>query len=362
MEKAIIIADDDEMNRSILRELFKKDYDILEAADGQQVLTLLEKEKSRILIILLDIIMPRMTGIDVLKVMAEKKYLNSIPVILITGSTSKENEKISYEIGVSDIITKPYDSYIVKRRVENVLSLYRHKHNLEQMVKEQTLKIQEQAERLKKTNDFVIDTLSTVVEFRDLESGAHIFRIRNFTRILLKKAEEKGLFKCDSAETEEKIINASAMHDIGKIATPDYILLKPGKLTPEEFEIMKNHTLQGCSILSRLHYINDAEFYKYCYDICRFHHERHDGSGYPDHLKGDEIPFWAQIVAIADVYDALVSERVYKKAFSHEEAVRMINGGECGVFSSTLLQSFNEVKDILHEYENATERLESVFS
>lgn len=362
MRNAILIADDDEINRIILRELFKDEYDILEASDGQKMVALLEKEKERILIVLLDIIMPQMTGIDVLKVMSEKKYLQTIPVILITGSTSKENEKISYELGVSDIITKPFDVYIVKRRVENVLSLYIHKAHLEQMVNEQTQKIQEQASRLKKTNDFVIDTLSTVVEFRDLESGAHIFRIRMFTRILIKKAAEKGLFVCPSLESEEKIINASAMHDIGKIATPDYILLKPGKLTKDEFEIMKNHTLQGCSILSRLHYINDSEFYKYCYDICRFHHERYDGSGYPDHLKGDEIPFWAQVVALADVYDALVSERVYKKAYSHNEAVRMIIEGECGAFSEKLLECFLEVKEIFKEYENTSLRIESVFS
>jgi putative two-component system response regulator len=344
MNRTILIADDDEISRSILSEIFKKEYSLLIASDGQEAIELLEKHANSIHIVLLDIIMPRKTGIDVVKEMARTGDLHTIPVVLITGSTSKENEKISYDLGVSDIITKPFDPYIVRRRVENVLSLYLHKNELEAMIAIQTDKIHEQNVHLRKINESVIDVLSTVVEFRDLESGYHIQRIRTFVSLLLDKAIEKGYIVLDDMQSKIKIVNASAMHDIGKIGIPDTILLKPGKLTPEEFDLMKNHTLIGCSILSKLAYVNDPEFYRYCYDICRSHHERYDGNGYPDGLKGEEIPFVAQIVSLADVYDALVSERVYKKAYSHEESVQMIYDGECGSFSDKIFDCFREIE------------------
>lgn len=349
LKKTILIADDDEIGISILSEIFKNEYNLLTASNGEEAISLIDTHRNTIHIALLDIIMPKKTGIDVVKEMAKTGDLHFIPVVLITGSTSKENEKISYELGVSDIITKPYDPYIVRRRVENVLSLYSHKNDLESLVAIQTAKIHEQSLNLRRVNESIIDLLSTVVEFRDLESGYHIKRIRSFVSLLLEKAIDKGFVTLENEQSFEKIVNASALHDIGKIGVPDTILLKPGKLTPEEFETMKTHTVLGCSVLSKLTYLNDPEFYRYAYDICRSHHERYDGNGYPDGLKGEQIPFVAQVVSLADVYDALVSERVYKEAYSHEKTIHMIYEGECGSFSDKIFECFKEVEDTFEE-------------
>lgn len=344
MRDTILVADDVEMNRAIIAQLFEETYTIIEAVDGQETLDLLNQHRDSIAVVLLDIMMPKMNGLMVLREMVKCNMLDQIPVILITSANDSETQKQAYELGVSDIIQKPFDSYVVMRRIENVCNLYSHKNNLEDIVREQTKKLREQAEREKTTNDFVIDTLSTIVEFRDLESGSHILRIRNFVRLLLECYARHHPDLGYDKDRINNIVSASAMHDIGKIATPDAILLKPGRLTPEEFEIMKQHTVQGCNILSKLKYINDNEFFQYCYDICRSHHERWDGHGYPDGLKGDAIPLSARIVAIADVYDALVSDRVYKKAFTHEQAIHMICDGECGSFEPELLEYLIEVQ------------------
>lgn len=343
----ILVVDDIELNRAMLCELFRGRYTLVEAANGREALESVERYGTDIAVILLDVVMPVINGLQVLEAMRQRGWTGMLPVILITAESSDETFLQGYSLGVSDIINKPFNPDIVRRRVENIIELYDHKRRLEDMIQDQLTVLDRQAQKLKQTNNFVIDTLSTVVEFRNGESGYHIERIRTITRILLEALSNRYEEYHFSAETIETIASASAMHDIGKIAIPDAILLKPGRLTAEEFEIMKTHTTRGCELLSSLHFTNEREYYNYCYEICRHHHERWDGRGYPDGLKGDQIPIWAQVVSIADVYDALVSDRVYKKAFPHKEAVRMIADGECGVFNPSLVRCFLEVADIL---------------
>lgn len=345
----ILIADDVEANRIILKQLFEDEYEILEAGNGIEALQTVIAHENEIAILLLDIIMPELDGIHVMKEMASSGYMKQIPIILITGSNDDRLEKLGYDLGVSDIVRKPFDLYVVKRRVKNILDLYKHKSNLEALVNKQMHQIDEQTKKLKETNDFLIETLSTAVEFRDSESGSHIKRIKSFTKILLVAMRKKYPEYKITASQIEKITSASAMHDIGKIAISDNILLKPGKLTNEEFEIMKSHTVKGCRMLQHLNSIDDVEFYQYCYDICRSHHERADGRGYPDGLTDEEIPISAKIVSIADVYDALTSDRVYKKAYTHEKAIDMIVNNECGKFSDDLIDCLLSVQDKLKE-------------
>lgn len=333
MKGTILIVDDEEVNRIILKEMFKEDYNILEATDGVEAIKIIEERNEELKIVLLDIIMPNMNGFGVLEYMKKNAYMNCIPVILITGDTSIESEIKGYDMGVVEVIEKPFDAYIIRKRINNTIDLFMHKNHLEKMVTAQT-------EKLQKTHSMIIDTLSTVVEFRSLESAKHIHRIKYFVRILLEFVyrynKEYGLTR----EEIDIIVEASSMHDIGKIAIPDSILLKPCKFTGEEFEIMKTHTTRGCEIVKSFSFVENKKFYDYCYDISRHHHEKYDGNGYPDGLKGEEISIAAQVVSLADVYDALVSERIYKPAYSKEEAFNMIMKGECGVFSPKLMTCF----------------------
>lgn len=337
----ILIVDDMDVNRAILCEIFKDDYRILEADNGRKALEIIENEKDCLATILLDIVMPEMNGFEVLENI-DHAVMKEVPVILITGDTTTMPEERGFDLGVADVVKKPFEPHVVRRRVANVINLWNHTNNLEELVKEQTA-------RLRETNSKIIDTLSTVVEFRDLESGEHINRIKGFTRILLNYVmqyyKEYGI----TEDQREKIVQASVMHDVGKIAIPDHILLKPGKLTDEEFEIMKQHTVKGCDIIDTISFIDDKEFFRYCYEICRHHHERYDGRGYPDRLEGENIPISAQIVSLADVYDALVSERVYKKAFSPDQAYTMIQEGQCGTFSPKILDCFRMAKGEFEE-------------
>ena len=340
----ILVADDMEVNRYILSELFSQKYRIIEAANGIEALDAAEKERERLAVILLDIVMPEMNGIEAFKELNERGYTKDIPVIFVTGQNSTEIERTGYSLGVADIIQKPFDVKIVYRRVRNIIDLYDHQNNLEKMVAEQTTQILEKDKKLREFNDQLIDTLSSVVEFRDSESGGHIQRIKGFTKILLEKISQMYPERAYTREQIDMITKAAAMHDIGKIAIPDSILLKPGRLTNEEFDIMKTHTTKGSDILKHISFIDNEEFYRYCYNICRHHHEKYDGRGYPDGLKGEEIPLEAQIVSIADIYDALVSVRVYKAAYTYDEAYNMILNGECGQFSDMMMNCFRAVK------------------
>lgn len=342
-KQRILIVDDEEVNRAVLNEMFKDEYDILEAENGQDAISKLEDNQD-IALILLDVVMPVLNGFGVLDYMQEHDLLEQIPVILITSESVKDSEGEAYSYGVADVMHKPFYPHIVKRRSKNLIELYQNKHNMEMRLKEQEKAIREQQKENLKNSEFMIDALSSVVEFRSAETGEHIRRIKYFTRIMLKYLmkyfPEYGI----TPEQVDEIARASALHDIGKIGIPDAILLKPGRLTTEEFEVMKTHTTIGCDILEKLRGNQSGEFYRYCYDICRYHHERWDGNGYPDHLVGDEIPISAQIVAIADVYDALVSPRVYKSPYANNIAYDMIMNGECGQFSPDVLECFGLAK------------------
>lgn len=344
-KRSLLIVDDVEMNRAILSEAFYQEYDIIEAENGRDALLEIEKNGKNIAAILLDIVMPFVDGFGVIEQMKKKNLMEVIPVFLITSDESDESLNRGYELGVVDVIRKPFKVDFIHRRLSNIIELYRHRNELETVVNEQIEKLQEQSEKLRQFNSNMIDTLSTVIEFRDCESGEHVKRIRGVTDIMLhriaKRFPEYGLTEDQMA----LIADASAMHDIGKISIPDYILCKPGRLTNEEFAIMKEHTIRGCEILERVPTLKGSEIYDYCYDICRHHHERWDGRGYPDGLKGSEISIWSQCVALADVYDALVSPRVYKAPFSHEKAVEMIQNGECGAFNPELLDCFSQTAD-----------------
>ncbi len=347
-KEKILIVDDAEVNRGILCEVFRSKYEVLEAENGKEALEILEDNPEGITIILLDLVMPVLNGFEFLEIINESGLIKKIPVILITGDYTMEAEKNGFNLGVSDVIMKPFNPEIVLKRVTNTIELYKHKNKLEKMVEKQTVKISKQADILKKSNEMLIETLSTIVEFRNLESGRHIRNIKSVVATLLKYLRryypEYNLTDKDVSD----IVTASAMHDIGKIAISDIILLKPGRLTPEEFEIMKGHTIKGCEILDKFEFIYDDDLYKIIYDICRYHHEKYDGKGYPDGLSGEDIPIWAQIVSIADVYEALVSKRVYKDAFAHETAIQMIKNGDCGAFSEKMLYCLEKASNELN--------------
>ena len=343
-KEQILIVDDEEINRVILSGVFSDEYDILEAANGHEATTQLEGSHN-IVLILLDVVMPEMNGFGVLEYMKEHGLLDKIPVILITGETIIDSDDQAYAFGVADVMHKPFYPHIVKRRGKNIIELYQNKQYMQKQLKEQETEIREQEKKIRQSNEFMIDALSSVVEFRSLETGEHIRRIKYFTRIMLKYLMKYfPKYGLTPAQVDE-IARASALHDIGKIGIPDAILLKPERLTPEEFEVMKTHTTIGCDVLEKFREGQSGEFYQYCYDICRYHHERWDGNGYPDHLVGEEIPISAHIVAIADVYDALVSPRVYKSAYANKIAYDMIMSGECGQFSPDVLECFALAKE-----------------
>lgn len=333
----LLIVDDSELNRVILSEIFSGTYKITEAADGAQGWEIYHSHKEEICAILLDVVMPVMDGIEFLKMLRNKGEISDIPVFLITATENTDVLKEAYELGVMDVISKPVVPYMIRRRVDSVIELFRARKQLSEKVRQQNFEILKQAEVIIELNQGMIEALSTAIEFRSGESGEHVRRIRDITKLMLKKTEfGKGLSEYEI----EQISLGAIMHDVGKIAVSDQILNKPGKLTPEEYEIMKTHTVKGADLLSRIPQMKAHAAYRYAYDIARHHHERWDGRGYPDGLKGDEIPVSAQIVSIADVYDALVSKRVYKDAIDYDEAVNMIKSGACGVFNPSLLEAF----------------------
>lgn len=353
MEKNILlIVDDQEINRMLLSEIFSDGgYQIEEAENGQEALEMIEKHKDGIVAMLLDLLMPVMDGYELLHVMDEKRLLSSIPVFIITAEADMESHKKAYDLGAVDVIRKPFMPQFLKRRIKNVIELYRMREQLLVIVEEQEVRLDEQAKRLREqteklvaVNSSIIEMLATTIEFRDCESGEHVRRIRTLTLLLLRHYIRKNPDCGIGSDQLRLIADAAVLHDIGKIAIPDSILCKPGRLTTEEFTIMKEHTVRGCKILEQIPHLLDSNLYHYCYDICRHHHERWDGKGYPDGLKGDEIAIWSQVVALADVYDALVSERVYKAAYTHDQAVGMILNGECGSFNPDVLTCFQEVE------------------
>ena len=333
----ILLVDDSAMSRMILKEILGGDYSILEAENGQECLEKMQAEAGNIALVLLDINMPVMDGFEVLKAMNVNHTIEDIPVIMISSDDSDAAIRRSYELGASDYVTRPFDARIVYRRVTNTIKLYAKQRRLVQMVSDQI--------RARENNtDMLVGVLSHIVEFRNGESGAHVRHIRIITELLLHRLLEISSQYPITAEQQDNIPLASALHDIGKIGIDEKILNKPGKLTPEEFEVVKTHSMLGAEMLHQLEDFNEQPLLQTAYEIARWHHERWDGRGYPDGLKGDAIPISAQLVALADVYDALTSERCYKKAFSHEKAVQMILNGECGAFNPLLLQCLTDVQ------------------
>ena len=334
----ILVVDDSEMNREILSEILNEEYDIIEADSGDTCIDMLRKYETGISLVLLDIVMPGMDGFGVLNYMNHHHYLEDIPVIMISSEDSTETVRRAYEMGVSDYINRPFDAGVVHRRVYNTIKLYAKQRRLIALITNQVYEKE-------KNNRMMVGILSQIVEFRNGESGSHVLNINIFTGMLLESLVQHT-DKYDLSWSERLLITtASALHDIGKIGIDDKILNKPGRLTDEEFKIMQNHTIIGASILENMGSYQDEELMKVAYQICRWHHERYDGKGYPDGLKGDEIPISAQVVSLADVYDALVSERVYKKAYSHEKAIEMITNGECGCFNPILLECLLDIQD-----------------
>ena len=340
MNRAILIVDDAEMNRDILRMFFEEQYTIYEAADGDEAIKQIDLHSSELSLILLDQIMPKKNGIEVLDYMKRAELIDYIPVIMITGDTDDEVAVQAYEYSAADIIYKPFNQEIIMRRSQNLIEQYENRNRMEQLLDERTRELRESQEKLAKNNEFLINALGSVVEFRSLESGEHIQRVKGFTKILLKYVQNNYPEYNLTDSQINMISSAAALHDVGKIAVPDAVLNKPGKLTYEEFNIIKRHTIYGCQILEQFKQ-DDSEFYKYCYDICRWHHEKYDGNGYPDRLSGENIPIWAQVVAVADCFDALVSKRVYKDSYPVEKAMDMINNGECGAFSDKIMDCFD---------------------
>ncbi len=337
---ALMDVDDFKMNRMMLTEILGDSYHILEAENGRECLETLQAEAGNIALVLLDINMPVMDGFEVLKAMNANHTIEDTPVIMISSEDSDAAIRRSYELGASDYVNRPFDARIVYRRVTNTIKLYAKQRRLVQMVSDQI--------RARENNtDMLVGVLSHIVEFRNGESGAHVRHIRIITELLLRRLLEISSRYSITAEQQDMIPLASALHDIGKIGIDEKILNKPGKLTPEEFEVMKTHSMLGAKMLHDLDGFAEQPLLQTAYEIARWHHERWDGRGYPDGLKGDEIPISAQLVSLADVYDALTSERCYKKAFSHERAVQMIQNGECGAFNPLLLQCLTNIQSDL---------------
>ena len=342
MEKQkILIVDDSEMNRALLVDILEEQYDVVEADNGREAISLLSRQRTDFSLLLLDIMMPGMDGFEVLAYINRYHWNDTFAVIMISADDSPKNIKRAYDLGVFDYISRPFDSTIVQRRISNTMFLYARQQRLEKIIVEQFYEQE-------KNNKLMISILSHIVEFHNGESGLHVLHINTITKYLLKQlvqcTDQYPLSKADIS----LISTASALHDIGKISIPDAILNKPGRLTAEEFEVIKTHSMVGANMLLDLPIEQqESPLVKIASEICRWHHERYDGNGYPDGLKGEEIPIAAQVVALADVYDALTSERCYKRAYSHEEALKMILEGQCGVFNPTLLLCLQEVADIL---------------
>lgn len=344
MKPQILIIDNSEINRNLLVQMLEGEYQIIQAGDGEHGMQLLEQYGRKIALVLLNINMQGIDGFEVLSYMNRRQWIEDIPVIMISGEDTETSIRYAYELGAVDYINSPFDAKIVYQRVTNTIKLYAKQRRLISL-------ITDQINEKEKNNQMMIRILSQIVEFRNGESGSHVLHINKLTEMLLDRLIQKtDQYQLDG-QMISMIATASSLHDIGKICVDERILNKPGKLTKEEFEIMKTHAVIGAGMLEHLENYQDEPMIKVAHEICRWHHERYDGNGYPDGLKADEIPISAQVVSVADVYDALVSKRIYKKAFSHEKALQMILNGECGQFNPILIDCLKEIsEEIKTEY------------
>lgn len=344
MRNKILIVDDESLNRELLKQMFEGTYEIIMAVDGREAVEQFRSYRGELAAVLLDLVMPHINGYQVLQALHAGGETEIIPVILITANTDIKVALSCYAIGAADIVSKPFVAGIVRKRVTNLIELYASRERLAKQLAASEQKRTESEQQLEEFNNNFVDTISNVVEFRDMDSGHHIKRVKGLTKIMAltyaKCWPEEGL----TLRQIDRIVKAAALHDIGKIAISDSILLKPGRLTQDEYTLMKSHTTKGCDILAKMENIQDKEHYNIAYEIVRHHHERYDGKGYPDGLAGEEIPLSAGLVSIADVYEALTSERVYKKKYDKEKAYHMIMDGECGVFHPRLLQCFEKAR------------------
>ena len=341
-KQKILIADDSEMNRELLAAILEEEYDIIQANDGVQAVDCLQRHAEEISLLLLDIVMPHMDGFEVLSYMNKEHWIDAIPVVIISSENSPIYIKRGYDLGTTDFIGKPFDANMVLRRSANAILLGAKQRRMTSIVSNQIYERE-------KSSKLMINILSHIVEFRNGESGLHVLNIQTITEMLLRQLVQKENNRYAlSKEQIRMITTASALHDIGKISIPDEILNKPGRLTAEEFAVIKGHSMAGANMLSELPLDQKEEpLVKTAYEICRWHHERYDGGGYPDGLKGEEIPVSAQVVALADVYDALTSERCYKDAYSHEKAIEMILAGQCGAFNPLMLECLLDISSSL---------------
>ena len=341
-KRKILIADDSEMNRELLAAILEEEYDIIQVNDGVQAVDCLQRQAEEISLLLLDIVMPHMDGFEVLSYMNKEHWIDAIPVVIISSENSPIYIKRGYDLGATDFIGKPFDANMVLRRSANAILLGAKQRRMTSIVSNQIYERE-------KSSKLMINILSHIVEFRNGESGLHVLHIQTITEMLLRQLVQKENNRYAlSKEQIRMITTASALHDIGKISVPDEILNKPGRLTAEEFAVIKGHSMAGANMLSELPLDQKEEpLVKTAYEICRWHHERYDGGGYPDGLKGEEIPVSAQVVALADVYDALTSERCYKDAYSHEKAIEMILAGQCGAFNPLMLECLLDISSSL---------------
>ena len=341
-KQKILIADDSEMNRELLAAILEEEYDIIQVNDGVQAVDCLQRHAEEISLLLLDIVMPHMDGFEVLSYMNKEHWIDAIPVVIISSENSPIYIKRGYDLGATDFIGKPFDANMVLRRSANAILLGAKQRRMTSIVSNQIYERE-------KSSKLMINILSHIVEFRNGESGLHVLHIQTITEMLLRQLVQKENNRYAlSKEQIRMITTASALHDIGKISIPDEILNKPGRLTAEEFAVIKGHSMAGANMLSELPLDQKEEpLVKTAYEICRWHHERYDGGGYPDGLKGEEIPVSAQVVALADVYDALTSERCYKDAYSHEKAIEMILAGQCGAFNPLMLECLLDISSSL---------------
>ena len=353
MRKTVLIADEERLGSELLKQIFQNDYDILVVEDGKQTLQTVLQKENEIALIFLDWNLPLMSGYQVLQILQSKEITERIPIMITTAKEEGQIELMAYSMGAMAVLKKPYAAAVVRKRAVRMIELYAHMGKLQDTVLEQEKELKEKHSQLNIFYEKLLDGISTIVEYRSPESERHVKRVKGFTKIMAEVYKTLYPEAELSKEQIEILVRASAIHDIGKIAIPDSILLKPAKLTEEERQVMMSHTTRGCEVLSLLADIQEEEQYKVSYEVCRYHHERHDGKGYPDGLVGDEIPLSARIVSLTDVYDSLVSERIYKKPYDKDTAYHMIMNGECGSFSPDILHCFEKARKLLEHFSDS---------
>ena len=338
----VLVVGDSAMNRAILAEMLGDDFSVLEASNGKECMEKLRQYGTGISLVLLDIIVPEQDGFSVLEEMNKAHYIEDIPVVMIASEGSGSDTRLAYELGVSDYISRPFDAKMVHHRVVNTIKLYAKQHRLISV-------ISRQSQEKEKDNRVMVGILSGVVGYHNKESAAHMLHMRRMTTLLLEHLAMKTSRYGLTPQDIEMIGMAATLHDIGKLGISDAILNKPGPLDAEEMAIMRTHTVIGESLLKGMELYEKEPLLKMAAEICRWHHERIDGGGYPDGLTGSEIPIGVQVVSLADAYDALLSDRAYKSAYPAQRAMEIIRCGACGAFDPLLLECLAEVQDVLAE-------------